>query len=273
MAFRSVSRLTNGEGRGVGAGVGRFLPPVVRAATAAAWCAFERDWLGGESGRPETEIAPSAADSWCRRCGGSVGPAESSSPCVACRAGAGVADGVVRLGEFAGDLRRQILDLKYGGRTELAEDLGQRLAEVVAREIAPDPVSTVVIAVPGATWRVWHRGVDHAAEVAREVARVLQVPVLKPLAHRGTIPRSGQAPRRRCQRSLRPRRGWSGRSLADLHVLLIDDVLTTGSTLREASRCLQGLSPSSITAGILAVAPRPERGGPAESRSIQKHRP
>jgi len=241
----------------------------IREVASEAWRAFERDWLGADQG-DETEASDAVAGppvrasigggTCCRRCGGTIGPGEASSPCVACLGRAGIADGVVRLGEFSGELRRRILDLKYGGRPEAAEDLGRELAEEIARRGGPiDVAATLVIPVPGASWRVWHRGVDHAAELGREVARRLQVPHLKVLAHLGTPPRSGRMPGDRGGRSLRIRRGWGPGALERLRVLLVDDVLTTGTTLREAVRCLRPLRPREIHACVVAVAPDPRR--------------
>lgn len=245
---------------------------VVPRLALAGWQAFERDWLGGEdAGRhadshasPDVGSRGSSSDpladakraaAWCRRCGGTIGRGEASSPCVACRGRSGIADEVLRLGEFSGDLRRRVLELKYGGRPELAEGLGRDLAEVIAGEGRIDVAATLVIAVPGASWRVWHRGVDHAAELGREVARRLQVPNPKVLAHLGTPPRSGSSAPDRRRRTLRRRGAWGRGSLGGTRVLLVDDVLTTGATLREAVRCLRPLGPAKISACVVAFAP------------------
>lgn len=156
-----------------------------------------------------------------------------------------------------------VLELKYGARPEVAEDLGRELAEAIAREAMPDPASTVVTAVPGASWRVWHRGVDHAWELARVVGYSLHLPAVKLLAHSGAPPRSGREASERPGRTLRHRRDWPAGSMDGLHLLLLDDVLTTGTTVREAVRCLRRLRPLDIVVGVIAVAPDPRRGSKA----------
>ncbi|MHC4833228.1 MAG: ComF family protein, partial [Planctomycetota bacterium] len=199
----------------------------LRRGAAFAWRAFERDWLGSGDSAEEV-VEPARRGPWCHRCGGSIGPGENASPCVACRGRPAVGDAVVRLGEFSGDLRRMVLELKYGARPEVAEDLGRELAEAIAREAMPDPASTVVTAVPGASWRVWHRGVDHAWELARVVGHSLHLPAVKLLAHSGAPPRSGREATERPGRTLRHRRDWPAGSMVGLRLLLLDDVLTTG---------------------------------------------
>lgn len=164
---------------------------------------------------------------------------------------------VVRLGELSGTWKTLIHAAKYGRDPLAAETLGRRLAEqhvVCGGEAIRSDL--VVVPTPAAPIRAWHRGIDTAGEIAIATARSLSAPMIRPLVHRGGPPRSSQSRRERVRRRLSVRRGWRAGGLAGLRVLLVDDVLTTGTTVREASRLLRGLGAKSIEVAVVAVTPR-----------------
>jgi predicted amidophosphoribosyltransferase len=224
---------------------------------------FEKDWLvGGEWLEGGGAWSPDPAGTWCERCGGSVGPGERRAPCLACSGRRPLGDGVVRLGEYAPPLQTWIMRLKYGMDDVAGEWLGEHLAAALRRGGAIDPERSLVVPVPMAWLRRWHRGIDHARVLGAAVAGTLGVPLVQPLRHLGGVPRSVQerSERRRpriCERGgrwrrrERPLRGWT--------VVLVDDVLTTGATLREASRWLRGMGASEVRVAVVAVTPAPDR--------------
>ena len=128
-----------------------------------------------------------------------------------------------------------------------------------------DPHRTIVIPIPMPVLRRCVRGVDHAALVGRAVSSGLGCGYRSLLRQRGGTRQVG------LRRIERLKRGASGRSrfrirrfrgpftnLNGYTVVLVDDVLTTGRTARQAGRCLAQLSPARIVLAVLAVA---EPGG------------
>lgn len=238
---------------------------------AAVWrrvlAAVEADWLCGREVLPGGEAwQPDPLDGWCHRCGASVGPGERRSPCAACPRRP-LADAVVRLGPYEPPLREWVLAAKYGMDDLAAERLGELLAAQIRRCGRIDEIRTVVAAVPMPLWRRVHRGIDHAAVIAAAVAGALRVPLVRPLRQRSGPPRSGQDRSARRRARVRPRlsaeRGGRSR-LEGLAVILVDDVLTTGATLREAGRWLRWMGAESVVAAIAAVTPTEgQRGRPA----------
>jgi predicted amidophosphoribosyltransferase len=148
----------------------------------------------------------------------------------------------VRLGPWSGVLREAILEAKYARWRRLAFDLGRELGVVLARrlrEVGVDADAAAVVPVPMSFRRRWSRGLDHTLAMARGVRRVTGCSILTPLRRRHRPPQASLAETAR-EANVRgcfvPR---TGPSLARFPaVVVLDDVRTTGATLRAACRAL-----------------------------------
>ncbi len=152
------------------------------------------------------------------------------------------------LGPYAGLHGALVRCGKSGGRTDVLELLGRRLAVVAHDMERPD----VVMAVPGHWRRVARRGGDPTRILAAPVARALGVPLARGLRR---VREASQVGRGRAQRNLHVRESYTcGDPGVTGDVLLIDDVLTTGAT---ASACAQELLGSGVrSVSVLCVAYR-----------------
>jgi predicted amidophosphoribosyltransferase len=186
---------------------------------------------------------------WCDRCG-RPGPADVAS-CGDCPP-----DPVARARApflYDGPARAAILRLKFAGWRGVA----RALAGAMTAEPLPAPVD-VVTWVPLARGRLAERGFDQARSLAVAVGDRLELPVLR-LAHRrqATGPqarRSGEARRRAMAGAFVP----SGRRAA-AHVLLVDDVLTTGATAAACAGAIREAGAREVT--LLAAARAFDRAG------------
>jgi predicted amidophosphoribosyltransferase len=234
-------------------------------------------WLGSALPPAEQVIAeadwePDESDAYCGRCGDSVGPGEATETgCAACRGRPPIADGFVRIGPYSGDLRTWIMNIKYQQRwAEMAQALGRRLGRAVADAGTVDLDRTVVVPMPMPWQRRLYRRIDHARVIAAALARELQVPLADVLKKAGGPPQVSRPASLRARtgaRGLAVRRRLGGWNLADLHVIVADDVRTTGASMRAAVRILRRLKPRRVVAAVVAVsddaARRDRRAGAA----------
>ena len=137
--------------------------------------------------------------------------------------------------------------LKYGRATRLVTPIADRMAAAVP---APPPAD-IVAWVPCSPKRRKGRGFDPAELLARAVARRLG------LRARGLLRRLDDEPQ--TARTLQGRLAGPGlavrRRLRGETVLLVDDVCTTGSTLRAAAAALRSAGASEVVAAVATVAP------------------
>lgn len=135
------------------------------------------------------------------------------------------------------DYRHIIYGIKYGGRRKLAVRLGALLGSHLARnrEFAR---CSAVIPVPLHPLRRWKRGYNQAEQIARGVAKALGVPIETNLLRRRRNTKTqtklhGADKARNVQGAfdLNERRATALQQQGVCRLLLIDDVLTTGSTL------------------------------------------
>lgn len=138
--------------------------------------------------------------------------------------------------------------LKFRRKLFYAPALSELLIEACAS--LPDDVDAV-LPVPLHWRRRWWRGFNQAWEIGRPVARHLAVPVVRGVRRNRATPfQSGLSARERA-RNLRI--AFSARGdLAYRHVLIVDDVITTGTTICELARVLRRAGVARVSA--LAVA-------------------
>ena len=153
---------------------------------------------------------------------------------------------------FAGRPRDVILGFKYGNRRQLGHHVaGLLVNRLLAAGVRPHDVDVVTWA-PTSRRRRRRRGFDQAELVAQRVAAQLGVPCRRLLERDGDdTPQTG---RDRAARLHGPVFRASPRA-AGQHVLVVDDVVTTGATLRSASDALQRAGAVDVIRAALATTP------------------
>lgn len=145
--------------------------------------------------------------------------------------------------------------MKSGSGEALAEMLGRIQAEQNAAHLQAAGIQAVV-PVPLHWRRRWTRGYNQAEAVARELAGTLGVVFgagwlrrVKPATQHAQPSASAREANIRGAFRCRPRASLAGRT-----VLLVDDVMTTGSTVGEAARMLRQAGAGGVVVAVLARA-------------------
>ena len=149
---------------------------------------------------------------------------------------------------YEGPTRAVVAALKYRDAWQLVRPLGRSMASIDALQIRSFDVVTWA---PTSLVRRRHRGGDQAGALAAAVGAVLRLPVRPLLARPPGAPQTARdlAGRQHGQ-PFTALRVVTGR-----RVLVVDDVITTGATMREARRALTGAGASSVTGLALAATP------------------
>ncbi|MCI0702557.1 MAG: ComF family protein [Planctomycetia bacterium] len=196
---------------------------------------------------------PFPACPWCAQ---TVGPhADTTKGCVACRDVALGFERAFRLGPYDGKLRDAILRTKFPVGEGLADMLGRLYFETKGEIIRTAEID-LVAPIPLHWWRKWQRGYNEPEAVGRELATGLNVPFVPNLLRRVRYTAkqaqlTREARRENVKGAFRVRRGAR---LAKKTVLLVDDVMTTGSTLGEAARTLTAAGAERVIVAVLARA-------------------
>ncbi len=151
-------------------------------------------------------------------------------------------------------LDRLIPRLKYHGQLAIAPALGECLARAI--EAAPTPDR--MIAMPLHAKRIRERGFNHATEIARDMATRLGLPLDLTSCQRirDTPPQKGLKQDAR-RRNLRGAFTCSG-DVQGQHIALVDDVMTTGTSLDELAATLKRAGAREVTCWVAARTLRPD---------------
>lgn len=159
---------------------------------------------------------------------------------------------------YGGPLRDALHRLKYEGASELAPQLAALLCEP-ARALAGRV--DCVVPVPLHPRKLRARGYNQAALLARPVARALGVPLRSALLTR-VRDTSAQVGRSKNERIEQLAEAFRARVVAHgKSVLVVDDVRTTGATLRAAREALVGAGARSVyTLALACTVPGAKEG-------------
>jgi len=199
---------------------------------------------------------PLSADYFCASCRTPFRnsyPLDREGRCALCRNGMRGFDAAYSYGAYEGVLRDLIHLYKYSRIQTLARPLAGLLVGALPRDEKFD----VVTPVPLHWRRQWQRGFNQSELLAREIARRCGIPLRKVL--RRARPTAAQASLSNADRRHNVAAAFVCRGsafgrhqVARKHILLIDDVMTTGSTAASCTLALKRGGAARVT--LLTIA-------------------
>ncbi len=244
----------------------RVTAPFAPAARRLVAALFAGDCLlcGDERGtgllcRECAEALPSLPEAHCLRC---AQPTAQGATCGHCLAHPPHYDRTLALYRYQFPVDKMIQSLKYRGQLPLAGWFGERLGTLCRETFAvsegadpvPDSAPDLIVPLPLHRQRLSRRGFNQALEIARPVAKMTGIPLVPLLCQRirATTPQV-ELPWKERAKNVK-NAFMCNASLAGKHVLLIDDVMTSGATLDECARTLKLHGAEKVTIAVAARA-------------------
>jgi ComF family protein len=138
-------------------------------------------------------------------------------------------------------IKKIIHAIKYFHRKDLIEPLSEKLIEEIQKELLDNTINNTytLIPIPMATSRKYTRGYNQAECLASEIANKCQLKSNTTLLIRKKQPQQQVKTKTRHERLVNQRDSFivTG-DVTNMHIILVDDVTTTGATIIEARKVL-----------------------------------
>ncbi|TWU33015.1 ComF family protein [Novipirellula artificiosorum] len=213
----------------------------------------------------------------CGRCGWPLGrmPAEETrlpTECPQCKDQSFHFDRVIPMWMYQGMVCDAVVAAKYFSQSSLADTLGRRLGGIVSERLAEDRVDAVTF-VPSHFTRQLSRGGIGVQTLATAVAKRMGTPCKSLLKATRRIAKQAwldDASRvHNVRDAFRLKKSYAFGSSPDLchrHILLVDDVFTTGATTNEVARVLRSGGVSKVSVAVVARSVRSAHSSPGPQR-------
>lgn len=191
----------------------------------------------------------------CPLCGlPATEPDAPRAPCGACLTTPPPWDALGFYALYEGPLQHLLLRFKFGQEFSLLPPLGIMLT-LAAADLPP---YDAVVPVPRHPRRLRDKGFNQSHELARHAAALTGIPLNWNALRRTRLTRP-QIRLSAAERRVNPKGSFAAQGVEGLRLLLVDDVMTTGATLRHAAQALLDAGAASARVAVVARAAVNER--------------
>ena len=153
-----------------------------------------------------------------------------------------------------------IYALKHRAERRVIDRLADDMAGAITAHCDWQAKEYLVTYAPRSRKAKRSHGFDHMAYLSRAVADRLGVPCRSLLSRHGGKEQKKQGTVKERQRNMKDAYRYVGKGdLQGKHILLLDDLMTSGATLKTAARTLRRAGAKRITAAVLAITPLTEK--------------
>jgi len=162
-------------------------------------------------------------------------------------------DRLICLCEYSGIIKHALVNFKFHNKPRIGRTLGKLLSEKLRKMTKTDEFD-IITCVPLHRKRYARRGYNQSELICRELHSKLDIPFNRDMLVRirDTEPQSLLSG---CMRHDNVKDAFSiknGSKTEKMSVLLVDDIMTTGSTLNECAKVLKDRGAARVTAAVIA---------------------
>lgn len=152
--------------------------------------------------------------------------------------------------EYKSTAKEIIAALKYKSMRQASKPIARALAEILPLLDG----QFIVASLPTAPVRRRQRGFDHTEHIARELAGLIQQPYKRILRKTDNNRQVGATRTVRLKQAKNAYRLAHGAQVSGSKILLIDDVVTTGASLSEATKTLRQAGAKQVICAVFAYS-------------------
>ncbi|WP_242981148.1 ComF family protein [Ruminiclostridium sufflavum] len=163
-------------------------------------------------------------------------------------------DGMICVGRYSGGLKSSLKRFKFNSKPSYYRAFGKLLALKVQNTIHSEKID-MVVPVPLYRYKQKLRGYNQAELIAKYAAEQLKLPFAGGVLVKTSESKS-QSALNRNERLINVEglfKVIKAESISDKNILLVDDIITTGSTVNQSSKALKLAGASRIIAGVIAT--------------------
>ncbi|ACL74478.1 phosphoribosyltransferase [Ruminiclostridium cellulolyticum H10] len=191
----------------------------------------------------------------CEKCAGEIGYYKNSVTPLNLPVGIqNYCDGILCVGRYSDSLKEALRRFKFSNKPSYYRTFGRLLAlkvENTEQKVRFD----IIVPVPLYKSKEKTRGYNQAELMAGQVSKILNVPCEKRLLNK-TFETKSQSILKKNERLLNLQDAFvaiNQRMIVNKNILLIDDILTTGSTVNQCCKALKEAGAGKVIAGVVAT--------------------